>query len=79
MKSLKYFTQFLIIIFLFTIFKFLGLKSSSYISSKIMLLVGPFFRSKNLIRLNISKGLPNLDQNEIEKISKKCVPIRPQL
>ena len=71
MKSLKYFTQFLIIIFLFIIFKFLGLKSSSYISSKIMLLVGPFFRSKKLIESNILKAYPNLDDHRIKKISKE--------
>tara|TARA_B110000259_G_scaffold182445_1_gene226068 strand:+ start:414 stop:1274 length:861 start_codon:yes stop_codon:yes gene_type:complete len=71
MKSLKYFTQFLIIIFLFTIFKFLGLKSSSYISSKIMLLVGPFFRSKKLIESNILKACPNLNDHQIKKISKE--------
>ena len=71
MKTLKYFIQFIIILILFFIFKILGLRFASYISSKVVSLIGPFFRSKNLIRLNISKGLPNLDQNEIEKISKK--------
>jgi len=71
MKTVKYFIQFIIILILFLVFKILGLKFASYISSKVVSLIGPFFRSKNLIRLNISKGLPNLDQNEIEKISKK--------
>ena len=71
MKSLKYFTQFLIIIFLFIIFKFLGVKSSSHISSKIMVLVGPFFRSKKLIESNILKAYPNLNDHQIKKISKE--------
>jgi len=32
--------------------------------------VGPFFRSKKLIKSNILKAFPNLDKKEIEKISK---------
>ena len=71
MKSIKYFIQFLFIITLFLIFKILGLKIASYISSKITSFFGPFFRSKNLIRSNILKALPNINQNEIEIISKK--------
>ena len=71
MKLIKYFIQFLFIITLFLIFKILGLKIASYISSKITSFFGPFFRSKNLIRSNILKALPNINQNEIETISKK--------
>jgi len=71
MKSFKYFIQFLIILIFFSIFKILGLKFASYISSKIVSFVGPFFRSKNLIRSNILKALPNLNQNEVIKISKQ--------
>ena len=71
MKSIKYFTQFLIISILFLMFKILGLNFASYISGKIISFVGPFFRSKNLIKSNILKAFPNLPQNEIEKITKK--------
>ena len=71
MKSIKYFIQFLIISTLFLLFKILGLKFASYISGKIMSFVGPFFRSKNLIRSNILKALPELKQNEIEEIIKR--------
>ena len=71
MKLIKYFIQFLIIITLFLIFKVLGLKFSSFISSKIISFFGPFFRSKDTIKLNIQKALPNINQNEIEMISKK--------
>jgi len=53
MKLIKYFIQFLFIITLFLIFKILGLKIASYISSKITSFFGPFFRSKDLIRSNI--------------------------
>ena len=71
MKLIKYFIQFLIIITLLLFFKVLGLKFSSFISSKITSFFGPFFRSKKLIRSNIQRALPNLNQNEIEVISKK--------
>jgi len=71
MKSLKYFIQFLIIITLFLIFKIIGLKLSSYVSSKIISFVGPFFRSRRVINNNILKGLPNLNHNEVKNISKK--------
>ena len=71
MKSLKYFIQFLIIVTFLLIFKIMGLKLSSYISSKIISFVGPFFRSKRVINNNILKGLPNLSHNEVKSISKK--------
>jgi KDO2-lipid IV(A) lauroyltransferase len=71
MKLIKYFIQFLFIITLFLIFKILGLKIASFISGKIISFFGPFFRSKNLIKSNILKALPNINQNEIEMISKK--------
>ena len=71
MKSMKYFIQFLIILILFLIFKILGLSYASYISGKVVSFVGPFFRSRSLIRSNILKALPDFKLNQIEKISKK--------
>jgi Kdo2-lipid IVA lauroyltransferase/acyltransferase len=71
MKIIKYFIQFLIILILFLIFKILGLKFASFLSSKIVSAIGPIFRSKHLIRTNILKALPNLNEKEVEKISKK--------
>tara|TARA_B110000967_G_scaffold197479_1_gene229277 strand:+ start:1343 stop:2203 length:861 start_codon:yes stop_codon:yes gene_type:complete len=71
MKSIKYFIQFVIISFLFLIFKFLGLSFSSYLSGKIISFIGPLFRSKNLIKSNILKAFPNLSQRKVNKITKK--------
>jgi KDO2-lipid IV(A) lauroyltransferase len=71
MKLIKYFIQFLIIFVFFLIFKILGLNFASYLSGKIVSLIGPFFRSKNLIKSNILRALPNLNENELEKISNK--------
>tara|TARA_B110000027_G_C16114731_1_gene299561 strand:+ start:2183 stop:3043 length:861 start_codon:yes stop_codon:yes gene_type:complete len=71
MKTVKYFIQFVLILLLFFIFKILGLRFASYVSSKLVAFIGPIFRSKNIIKSNLLKGLPNLDQDEINKISKK--------
>jgi len=71
MKSIKYFIQFLIISTLFLIFKILGLNFASYLSGTIISFIGPIFRSKNLIKSNILKALPNLSPSEVEKITKK--------
>ncbi len=69
MSKIKYFLQFLIVIFVFFIFKLLGLKISSFIGGKIFQFIGPFFRSKKLIHLNIKKAFPNLEKKEINKIT----------
>ena len=71
MNSIKYFIQFLLIFIFFIIYKILGFKLSSNISSKIISYIGPFFRSKKIINSNILKAIPNLDQNEVKKITKK--------
>jgi KDO2-lipid IV(A) lauroyltransferase len=70
MKHIKYFFQFVFIFSLFILFKLIGFKTASNLSSKITSLIGPFFRSKNLIVSNLLKALPNLNQNDINKISK---------
>ena len=70
MKQIKYLIQFVFIYSLFIIFKLIGLKLASTLSSKIAILIGPFFRSKKLISSNILKAFPNLSQNEINIISK---------
>jgi len=54
MKLIKYFFQFLFIIFILTIFKIIGLRLSRVVSSKFFSIVGPFFRSKKIIEKNIS-------------------------
>ncbi len=70
MKHIKYFLQFIFIYFLFIIFRFTGFRMASNLSGKIISLIGPLFRSKNLIASNLLKALPGLNQNEINKISK---------
>ena len=61
MKKIKYFFEFLIISSLFIIYKFLGLKISSYISGKLFEAFGPIFRSKSIIKSNIQKAFPKIN------------------
>ena len=68
MKLIKYFIQFIAISFLLILFKMLGFKISSNLSSKIFTYIGPFFRSENLIKENIIKAYPNIDNKDSKKI-----------
>ena len=70
MKIIKYFFEFIIISFLFSIYKVLGLKISSLISGKLFEIFGPLFRSKKIIQSNIEKAFPKINllgSNEIAK------------
>ena len=69
MSSIKYFVQFLIIFFLFIIFKILGLNLASNFSSFFLKIFGPFFRSKKIIDNNILKAFPAIDSENLKKIS----------
>jgi len=69
MNKIKYFFQFLIIIILFSLFKILGIKISSYIGGKLFEFIGPFFRSKELIDKNIRRAFPNIDQDRLISIN----------
>jgi len=71
MKKIRYFVEFLIIIFLLVIFKILGFKLASSLGGLIGRLVGPFFRSKKKILSNISKALPEIGEKNTELIVKK--------
>ena len=69
MKYIKYFFQFFFIYLLLFIFKIIGLKFSRIISSKLFLILGPLFRSKQVIQKNISLAFPDTN----EKFKKKII------
>ena len=71
MKKIRYFVEFLIIIFLLVIFKILGFKLASSLGGLIGRSVGPLFRSKTTILSNISKALPKIGEKNTELIVKK--------
>ena len=70
MKYIKYFLQFLLTIFSFFIFKILGPNLSSNISGKIFEMIGPFFRSKQIIHANIRRGIPDSNSEKLENITR---------
>ena len=67
---LRYLIEFIIIILSFMIFKVLGIKISSFISGKIFSIIGPFFRSKEIIYTNLKNALPQANENEIKNFTK---------
>ena len=71
MKKIKYFLQFICVIFFFVIFKILGLKLASIISSNIFILFGPIFRSNKIVFSNLKIAFPNIDENQKKQILKK--------
>ena len=70
MKNINYFIQFSLIIFLYSLYKILGLKNSQKISAFIFSLFGPIFRSKKICKSNLSKAFPLITKTEKEKIIK---------
>ena len=70
MKYIRYFIQFFLIIFTFLIFKILGPNLSSKISGKIFELIGPFFRSKQIIHTNLKRGIPDINSEKLKNITR---------
>ena len=68
MKHIKYFLQFLLISCLLIFFKIIGLKLSRIVASKLLSILGPFFRSKKIIEKNISFAFPNADKKFTDEI-----------
>ena len=68
MSLIKYLIQFITISFLLVLFRILGFKIASNISSKIFTYIGPLFRSKNLIKENIIKAYPKIENKDLKKI-----------
>tara|TARA_B100001063_G_C16716686_1_gene531123 strand:+ start:402 stop:1262 length:861 start_codon:yes stop_codon:yes gene_type:complete len=70
MKQINYFFQFIFVIILFSIFRILGYNSSSALGGKIFEIIGPLFRSKKLIHSNIKRAIPNIESEQLNKITK---------
>lgn len=68
MSLIKYLIQFITISFLLVLFRMLGFKIASNISSKIFTYIGPLFRSENLIKENIIKAYPKIENKDLKKI-----------
>ena len=70
MKTIKYFLQFIIIITFFFIFKLIGIKLALIISDNLVKILGPMFRSKEIIKKNLINAMPNVSDKEIKIITK---------
>ena len=71
MNNIKYLLQYIFIIFLFSIFKLLGLKFSILLSAYLMNLVGFIFKSKKICNYNLSIVFPKMSKFEKKKLLKK--------
>ena len=70
MKIIKYIIEAIFIYSLFFLMKLIGLNLSRKISSYLFLNIGVFFRSKKLIKENISNALNNIADEKVEIIIK---------
>ena len=68
MKIFKYFFEFISIISLFCIFKIIGLRNASNVGGILGKLIGPLFRSKEIIKKNIKTGLGEMDEQKESEI-----------
>ena len=71
MKYIKYFFQFILIKLFFLIFKLVGYENASNLGGLIGSKIGPFFKSKKIIKNNLKNYLPDIDDQLIDKIIKK--------
>ena len=71
MKKIKYLFEFIFILLLFFIFKIIGLNLSRKLSSKLFLMIGPFFKSKKIIKNNILIAFSKYDNDFYSQISKR--------
>ena len=62
MKIVKYFFEFVSIISLFCIFKIIGLKNASNLGGILGKYIGPYFRSKIIVKKNIKIAFGNIDK-----------------
>jgi len=68
MIIIKYFFEFIFIVLLFFVFKILGYKLASNLSSRITNLCGPLFRPKKRILSNIIKSFKNINESDAKNI-----------
>ena len=70
MKKIKYFIQYLVILFFFGIFKLIGLHNSRNISAWIFVKLGFFTKKNKTLNQNLSNAYMNMDQQKKLEIAK---------
>ena len=71
MKTINYFLQYLLIKLFFLICKIIGYKKASNLGKLIGEKVGPYLKSKKIIKNNINRILPNATKENVNLIVKK--------
>jgi KDO2-lipid IV(A) lauroyltransferase len=68
MKIIRYFLEFILVIFFFLVFKIIGLKLSSDLGEIIGKCFGPLFRKKIIAKKNILIAFPNFNEKLINEM-----------
>ena len=68
MKIIRYFLEFILVIFFFLVFKIIGLKLSSDLGGIIGKYFGPLFRKKTIAKKNILIAFPNFNEKSINEM-----------
>jgi KDO2-lipid IV(A) lauroyltransferase len=68
MKIIRYFFEFILVIFFFLVFKIIGLKLSSDLGEIIGKYFGPLFRKKTIAKKNILIAFPNFNEKSINEM-----------
>ena len=68
MKIVRYFLEFILVIFFFLVFKIIGLKLSSDLGEIIGKYFGPLFRKKTIAKKNILIAFPDLNEKSINEM-----------
>ena len=70
MKVIKYIFEAIFVYLLFLIVRILGLKIGRKLISILFLSIGFFFKSKKIVKKNISYALGKIPENEVKNITK---------
>lgn len=68
MKIIRYFFEFILVIFFFLVFKIIGLKLSSDLGEIIGKYFGPLFRKRTIAKKNILIAFPNFNEKSINEM-----------
>jgi Kdo2-lipid IVA lauroyltransferase/acyltransferase len=68
MKIIRYFLEFILVIFFFLVFKIIGLKLSSDLGEIIGKYFGPLLRKKTIAKKNILIAFPNFNEKSINEM-----------
>ena len=68
MKIIRYFLEFILVIFFFLVFKIIGLKLSSDLGEIIGKYFGPLFRKRIIAKKNILIAFPNFNEKSINEM-----------